>query len=408
MVRTNWLPRFSLPLAIAATLAAQVPRPPQNPSPMPGPGAPGVGAPSTNTPGTGWPPPTVQPPIAPQPIERPMYLSGRVVMDDGTPPPDRVLIQLTCNAFPKNLTYTDAKGFFSVDVRDRLNRETMADAADPYGGLGMGPQGRTTGVSPATDPIGDLMGCRVGVSFAGFRADEINLGSRRSLDDPNIGILILHRLANVEGLTISATTAMAPKDAKKDFDKGRNDEQKKKWDDAAKEFNKAVETYPRYAVAWFELGNVQLQQKNMDEARNSYGKALAADPKFVSPYLELAGIALDEKKWQEAADDSDRLLKLNPVDFPQAWLSNAIANYNLQKLDLAQKSAEEGLRRDPLHRFPKMNHLLGVLLAQKADYAGSAQNLQDYLKYAPNASDTDLVRQQLTKVQSLMNPQAQK
>jgi len=166
--------------------------------------------------------------------------------------------------------------------------------------------------------------------------------------------------------------------------------------------------YPKYAEAWFELGNMQNQQKDLASARNSYAQALAADSKFVSPYLALANMALNDKNWQDAADDSDRLLRLNPVDFPQAYLYNAVANYNLQKLDAAEKSAEEGLKRDPSHRFPQMNHLLGVVLAQKMDYSGSAQNLQDYLKYAPNAADADVVKKQLAEIQALASPAAQK
>ena len=42
----------------------------------------------------------------------------------------------------------------------------------------------------------------------------------------------LHRMGQVEGLTISATSAMAPKDAQKAFEKGREKSAKQKFDEA--------------------------------------------------------------------------------------------------------------------------------------------------------------------------------
>ena len=45
----------------------------------------------------------------------------------------------------------------------------------------------------------------------------------------------MHRLANVEGTTISVTSAMAPKDAKKAMERAQNFIKKEKWDHAQKE-----------------------------------------------------------------------------------------------------------------------------------------------------------------------------
>ena len=254
----------------------------------------------------------------------------------------------------------------------------------------------------------NLMGCSLQAFLPGYRSDAVNLGVRRSLDNPDVGTVFLHRLGNVEGLTISATSAYAPKDAIKALDKARDEQKKQKWDDAQKQLDKAVNLYPKYAAAWYELGNVQLQQRNSEAARQSYAKALEADPKFVSPYQQLAALAARDEKWQDVADDTDRLLKLNPIDFPQAWMFNAVANFNLKKFDLAEKSAQECVSRDSSHRYPKMNLLLGVLLAQKQDYSGAAQNLRNYLQYSPKAEDAEQVRRQLAEVEKFLTPEAQK
>jgi len=129
---------------------------------------------------------------------------------------------------------------------------------------------------------------------------------------------------------------------------------------------------------------------------------------IVSPYVELGELAGREQKWQEAADDTDRLLRLNPVDFPQAWFLNAVANFNLGKLEVAEKSAREGLSHDAAHHFPKMNLLLAAILVQKKDYPGSAENLRAYLQYAPNAEDAQQVKKQLEEVEKVLGPEAKK
>jgi tetratricopeptide (TPR) repeat protein len=391
--------RCSLPFALAIGLCAQVrppspgmPTSPSNPS-----------NPSSNS-TTTMPGPTIPTTL---PGQRPLFLMGKIVLEDGTPPPDPVSIQIICRSSPRSIGFTDMKGNFSVDLGDR-NTMPLADASERgdggFGSPSVNP-GSTGGVCPG-EP--SLMGAQVRASLPGFRSDVVDLGARRSMDDPNVGTLVLHRLSNVEGLTISATSALAPKDAKKALEKARADEAKQKWDSAEKELEKAVSLYPKYASAWLELGNVQQQLKDLEGARKSYGQALAADPKFVSPYLQLAVIAANEQKWQEVADDTDHLLHLNPVDFPQAWLFNTLANYYMKKMDLAEKSAREGISHDPAHRYPKMNYVLGLLLAQKRDYSASAQNLREYLQYAPHASDVDEVRKQLAEVEKVAGPEAQK
>jgi tetratricopeptide (TPR) repeat protein len=332
-------------------------------------------------------------------IQRPILLIGKVMMDDGQPPPDSVTVQLVCRTSPRSIAYTDSKGGFSADLGSRINSAVMMDATESWSGSMANPGATRTsgGISER-----DLMGCSLQASLPGFRSDSVNLATHRSLDNPDIGTIVLHRIGNVEGLTISATTRMAPKDAQKAFEKGRNEFKKEKLENAQKEFEKAVTVYPKFATAWFELGRVQEERKDVEGARKSYGQALEADPKFVSPLLSLAAMSMREKQWQEAADYTSRLLKLNPVDFPQAWYFNSLANYYLKKMDLAEKSAREGISRDTAHQYAKMNHVLGVLLAQKQDMPGALEQLKAYLRYAPTAADAEQVKKQIAEVEKFV------
>jgi tetratricopeptide (TPR) repeat protein len=338
----------------------------------------------------------------PNAIQRPILLIGKVLMDDGQPPPDSVTVQLVCRTSPRGIAYTDSKGGFSADLSSRTNSAVMMDATESWSGSSANTGGagnRSGGISER-----DLMGCSLQASLAGFRSDSVNLANHRSLDNPDIGTIILHRIGNVEGLTISATSRMAPKDAQKAFEKGRSEAKKEKLENAQKEFEKAVTVYPKYAAAWFELGLVQEGRKDEEGARKSYDAALGADSKFVSPLLSLAAMAMRQQKWQEAADYTGHLLKLNPVDFPQAWYFNSVANYYLKKMDVAEKAAREGILRDTVHRYAKMNQVLGIVLAQKQDFAGAVEQLKAYVQYAPTAPDVDQVKKQIADVEKFITP----
>src|SRR5205809_80391 len=103
------------------------------------------------------------------------------------------------------------------------------------GGPGVTPPGTTppgSGNIPRNDRTGgglggasrgggfserDLMGCEIRAALPGFRSDVVNLSGRRAFDNPDVGTIVLHRLANVEGVTISAVSLQAPKDAKKAY-----------------------------------------------------------------------------------------------------------------------------------------------------------------------------------------------
>jgi tetratricopeptide (TPR) repeat protein len=221
---------------------------------------------------------------------------------------------------------------------------------------------------------------------------------RRSLDDPEVGTIILHRLANVKGSTLSLTTALAPKAAVKQFDKGEQAAQKGKLEEAEKHLLQATELYPKYAAAWFALGQVEQRENRPEDARKNYLAAIEADAKYVSPYDQLALLAAQEGKWEDAASYSKQVIGLNPVEFPTAFWYNAIANYNLKKPAEALKSAQALIKMDTQHRFPEAENLLAQLSMDSRNYADAATHLRAYLALAPNAKNADALKRQLSQI----------
>ncbi|MBI3471164.1 MAG: tetratricopeptide repeat protein [Candidatus Solibacter usitatus] len=350
-----------------------------------------------------------------QSTQRPVFLSGKVMLEDGTAPPEPVTIERVCNGRPIPEGYTDSKGRFSFELG--RNQSLMQDAAygsatdDPFSqSPGLGNQTRASSTRPGMGGASlggrDLMGCELRAVLPGFRSEVVNLSGRRMFDNPDVGTIILRRLANVEGTTISAVALLAPKDAKKSLDKAREYLKKKKGDEAFKELEKAVQIYPKYSTAWFELGRLHEGQNRKEEARKAYAEALAADPKYVSPYLQMASMAFKEQKWEEVAGTTDRIIKLDPVDYRDAYFYNAVACYYLKKFDAAEKSAREVQKMDPRGQIPMARNLLGAILIEKQDYAGAAEQVKEYLKMIQPGAEADRAKKTLEQLEKALNPQA--
>jgi tetratricopeptide (TPR) repeat protein len=337
---------------------------------------------------------------------RPVYVSGKVVAEDGAPVTQNATIERVCGGISKTVAYTDTKGHFSFQWGDR--NLTVTDASDAGSGRnaneGFGGSQSAGGANAlAADPFGGrMMNCQLRASVAGYTSDTVDLFNRKQADEPDIGTIVLHRIAGVEGSSVSVTSMMAPKNAKKFYEQGLQSLLKSKPEDAAKDFEKAVAAYPKYADAWVSLGKVRLEQQSVEPARVALKKALEADPKLVAPYMELGLLAAKDANWQESGKYLDRAVVLDPVDFPQAWYADAVANYNLKQYDAAEKSAREAVKLDPRHVNPRAGYLLGLVLAEKKDYAGAAAELTTYIQIAPNAPDLAQVKDQLGQLRKLM------
>ena len=130
------------------------------------------------------------------------------------------------------------------------------------------------------------MNCQLRAVLPGFVAETIDL-ARRSPNQSgrvDVGTIVLHRMKEVQGFTISVTSALAPRKAAEECEKGCGAEKKSKWSEAKSRFARAVEIYPDYAAAWLELGRIQMRLNDVASAKLSFERSASADSKFISPH----------------------------------------------------------------------------------------------------------------------------
>jgi len=327
--------------------------------------------------------------------QRFLFVTGTVVREDGGPLPSSVVIERVCNGRTRKEAHVDSQGYFRFQVG--ANSNILPDASEdifgsqgtPWGGASQ-PSGGLMG-SDLLSPL-DLIGCELRAWAPGYRSSTVLVGQVDTTGQIDIGTIVLQPVAKVTGAMVSATSFQAPKEARKALAHAEKALQKQRLQEAERDLQTAVEIYPRYAAAWFELGRIHQRLQRLEKAREAHGKALEADRNYVNPYVELARIAMMEEKWLEVADTTDRALTLDPLDFPEAFLFNSVANINLDRLDVAERSARKAQRLDAAHRFPQTHLLLANILQRKQDVTGAAEQLRNYLKFAPAAQNAGQVR----------------
>src|SRR5579884_540777 len=202
--------------------------------------------------------------------------------------------------------------------------------------------------------------CDVTIRAKGFRPTTATLRDGATI--------VLKRLGDHEGSTISKTEIEAPPDARKAYEKGMGHIYDRKWSAPQK-------------------------------ARDAWEHARKADPQYIRPYLQLARLDLQEKQPREALDITTEALKINPREFPGLYFLNAVANFNLNRLDAAEESARRAIELDAAHEIPRAEDLLGSILAMKGDRAGAVEHMRKYLQLSPHAPDADTVQQRIAQLE---------
>jgi tetratricopeptide (TPR) repeat protein len=329
--------------------------------------------------------------MAPTTASSAIFISGKVVLDDGTELTEPAMIQTICRGRRHSETYSDGHGSFSF----RFGDPTQAAAAAISDASSSDVNNRT-GMQSALN----LQDCQLQAELAGFSSQAIELSNRMGFaSNIDVGRVPLHRLAQVDGTSISVTSALAPSAAKKAFEKGLQQEKKSKWDEAQKSFEKAVQIYPRYATAWYQLGRLQLRKEDTTAAKHSFEQSVASDPKYVNPYDGLAQLGMLSRDWPGVVEITRKLVSLNPVNFPDAYYDNAVANYNLKNLDDAEKSAMQGVRVDEAHQIPRLQYLLAMILLQKQNHQAASEHMQQFLALAKQPDDIELGKKGLAEIE---------
>lgn len=309
-------------------------------------------------------------------------LTGKVVSEEGFALPGSVTVVLRCDNDERARSHSDAQGSFSLTL--------AVGGGAPGGGFLPNAAGAISSFR--------LADCELYGELSGYRSERIRLSAGTDSGIVQVGVITLHPISRETASSISVTSLAAPGKAKKALEKGREQARKGKWASAAACFKRAVEVYPRFALAWVELGRTQVRQNSFAEAQESFQRSVEQDSRFVDGYAGLAYVALQQDQWKELADTSERVVEFAP-DSAQFWFLNALASFNLGNTKQAEVSIGRGFRLDPQHQIPDMEYLYGLILARRQDYGAAVEHVSAYLRLAPHGGNVEQARAALAQLQ---------
>jgi len=323
-----------------------------------------------------------------------IYISGNAMQGNGIPAAG-AFIEIDCRGSVTKEATVDSSGAFSFQLGEgrRFNQQDQdlsQGVTDPFGRnsvmipFDIGTLSTSKAKAPKKpDNWAKLTGCTLRAALRGYKSSAIELGATPLSMFNNVGTIVLFPIETVRGATVSSTSLLAPKSAKKAMEKAKVALRKEKPGDAEKHLRSAIALYPKYGEAWFQLGKLYQSQRRIPDAQEAYTKAIESDKMYVNPYVWLGLISAAEQKWQAAADFTKQALDLDPTAFPEAHYVNALASFHLKDTVQAEQSARQAELMDAKHLFPKLHLILASISASREDTVGTIEELRKYLKYGP-------------------------
>lgn len=303
-----------------------------------------------------------------------IILHGKVELEDGSPPPVIVLVERVCsNQFgdmPGVQTNKKGEYIWRMDIDPMEQRNCV---------LRVDHKGYTSTVVEVSGLDGSL---------------------HTTIDLPPIK---LHPTV-ADPDTLDFSDKNIPGRARKDWVAASKAVDSQNLPEVAQHLEQVTAAAPKAAQAWQDLGIVDEKLDKPAEARTAYERAIDIDAKLLPVYVTLARVCIKTKDWNCAAKTAETLISLDGKNsYPEIYLHQAVARYELKDLKGAQESVEKALRMAPKHSLPRAEYVLGRILEAKGDLKGAEQHMEEYLKLQPAAPDIDVIRGHIA---GLMNPLA--
>ncbi len=165
------------------------------------------------------------------------------------------------------------------------------------------------------------------------------------------------------------------------FDKGTQYFQQGKYNEAAIEFQNALQIDSNFADAHYQLAQCYLKRGNMRLAYPELVRTVALAPGNLKAQVDLAAILLAGGKYAEARSHAEIVLKADPQN-AQAQLVLSDSDATQGNLPQAIEETQSAIHMDP-HRAPSYLNL-ALLQERNHDLAAAEQNFQTALSVDPH------------------------
>lgn len=323
----------------------------------------------------------------PRNLGLPVYLSGRVALENGDTPHDPVRIVLSCGGRAIPQAYTDSGGQFNFQPKCR-SLLALADASISrpwlYPGLA---QGLTTRTGTA-----NLMGCDLYAELPGHQSARVRLGRVRAPRRNDVGLMILKPLRGSTGHSVSAATLAAPPKAKRAYRNGIKALRKgQSYGKAAESFERAVKIHPEHAQAWAGLGEALAALKDFDGAQEAFERSIEVDPNLLQPYDAMMPLAYDQRDWERLDTLAAKYLELAPGS-SRVRFYRSIAALNLDDLPRTEFIIKQMEELGETDEWPMSHVIMAMVYERRTDFETAADYYEKYIEISVDAEISQMAR----------------
>ena len=196
-------------------------------------------------------------------------------------------------------------------------------------------------------------------------------------------------------LTVSQLDLRAPKNARREFEKGFQLFSGKQYQPAIDHFLQALAIYPKYVAAHNALGSAYLALQRNDDARSEFAKAAVLDPRLPAPFLNLAYAEFALQHYASALVASQKAASMAPLDLSAL---TALAYAQLMTKDYAGTISTT----DKIHERNEEGHSVVHLYAAAAsenegNLSQARDELQTLIKEDPKSAAARAARDLLNQ-----------
>ncbi len=176
--------------------------------------------------------------------------------------------------------------------------------------------------------------------------------------------------------SIAVSDLNIPPDAQKELETGNDLFKQQKWDDAAQHYQKAIDIYPKYAMAYNNLGSARMRMNDVPAATAAFKKAVEINDKYAGAWFHLAQIQYEAHDLAGAEGDLQKVLATDPTNL-QVLSTLAQTEMQLGKYDVSEQYVQKANAMP--HPGLAIIHVIGAFDYQKLNKPADA--LAEYKKY---------------------------
>jgi Tfp pilus assembly protein PilF len=295
-------------------------------------------------------------------------IQGKVLLPNGTPPPNSVKVTLTFNGMHVYETFTDLSGRFSFSgLRRGMYRLTAESDGQTF---------ETTRVDAEVGAYGSAP-----QSFT----QNIPLRPKAGKSVPPAGLT-----------SVEAVDPNVPQRAKQAYEKGVKQAGDNRPEKALKLFQEAIQAYPQFYSAHVAMAEQYGKLQQNDEAIAAYQKAIELKSDGAAAHVGLGVMFVKQKKYNEAIGPLRRSIEIEKQSStPYLFLGLA------EMMTGDYKSSEANLLRAYEIGKPPIAHLyLANLYELTGEPAKAIERLKAFLKENPNLPENrqDEIREAIDKL----------